>query len=96
MATAKNDVTGDLLKSKLANDKYSSGYDLIWGKKKEKDPNCNICGKNLETTKECAWTGCSLNWDEKRVDTVGQNGNEGTHYEYELDKSTGEVIKKEY
>ena len=28
-----------------------------------------------------------------RIDTVGQNGNDGLHYEYELDKSTGEVIK---
>lgn len=29
-----------------------------------------------------------------RIDVVGQNGNEGLHYEYELDKSTGEVVKK--
>ena len=28
-----------------------------------------------------------------RIDTVGQNGNDGLHYEYELDKSTGEVVK---
>jgi hypothetical protein len=39
------------------------------------------------------------NWDKifgkkkSRIDTVGQNGNDGLHYEYELDKSTGEVIK---
>lgn len=30
-----------------------------------------------------------------RMDIVGQNGNDGIHYEYELDKSTGEVIKKD-
>ncbi len=29
-----------------------------------------------------------------RIDVVGQNGNDGVHYEYELDKSTGEVVKK--
>lgn len=29
-----------------------------------------------------------------RIDVVGQNGNDGLHYEYELDKSTGEVVKK--
>ena len=28
------------------------------------------------------------------IDVVGQNGNDGLHYEYELDKSTGEVVKK--
>ena len=32
---------------------------------------------------------------QSRIDTVGQNGNEGLHYEYELDKSTGEVVKKD-
>lgn len=32
---------------------------------------------------------------EPRIDVVGQNGNDGIHYEYELDKSTGEVIKKD-
>lgn len=30
-----------------------------------------------------------------RMDVISQNGNEGLHYEYELDKSTGEVIRKE-
>ncbi len=33
--------------------------------------------------------------EESRIDVIGQNGNDGVHYEYELDKSTGEVIKKE-
>lgn len=33
--------------------------------------------------------------DDSRIDVVGQNGNDGLHYEYELDKSTGEVIKKD-
>ena len=33
--------------------------------------------------------------EESRIDIVGQNGNEGLHYEYELNKSTGEVQKKE-
>ena len=26
------------------------------------DPLCKICGKGLSSTKECAWTGCPLNW----------------------------------
>ena len=32
---------------------------------------------------------------QSRIDTVGQNGNEGLHYEYELNKSTGEVERKD-
>lgn len=35
---------------------------------------CDICGKTLDATKECAWTGCPLNWDEKRMDIIGSNG----------------------
>jgi hypothetical protein len=31
---------------------------------------------------------------QSRIDTVGQNGNNGDHYEYELNKSTGEVEKR--
>lgn len=40
------------------------------------------------------------NWDrifgkkQSRIDTIGQNGNDGDHYEYELNKSTGEVEKR--
>jgi hypothetical protein len=42
------------------------------------------------------------NWDlifgkkkkeKSRIDVIGQNGNDGIHYEYELNKSTGEVQK---
>jgi hypothetical protein len=33
--------------------------------------------------------------EESRIDVVGQNGNDGLHYEYELNKSTGEVEKVE-
>jgi len=29
-----------------------------------------------------------------RIDVIGQNGNSGDHYEYELNKSTGEVEKR--
>jgi len=65
MATARNDVTGDLLRSKPSNDMFEENFDKIFRKK------------------------------QSRIDTVGQNGNEGLHYEYELDKSTGNVIKKD-
>ena len=37
---------------------------------------------------------CIFRNKKSRIDVVGQNGNDGVHYEYELDKSTGEVVKK--
>lgn len=33
--------------------------------------------------------------EDSRIDVVGQNGNDGLHYTYELNKSTGEVEKVE-
>lgn len=68
MATAKNDITGDFIKSKPASDMFEENFDRIFRQKKKED---------------------------SRIDVVGQNGNDGLHYEYELDKSTGEVIKKD-
>jgi len=39
------------------------------------------------------------NWNrifkkKSRMDVIGSNGNDGLHYEYELNKSTGEVEKR--
>ena len=31
---------------------------------------------------------------QSRIDTIGSNGNDGLHYEYELNKATGEVEKR--
>lgn len=43
---------------------------------------CQICGKDLNKVTECAWTSCPKDyWDEARIDNIGQNGNEGLHYE---------------
>ena len=79
---SSNPVTGDSLVSKIGSkeqkQKFDEGFDRIF---KKKDPICNVCGKTLSAVKECAWTGCQLNWDEDRVDTIGQNGNTGEHYE---------------
>ena len=68
--TARNDVTGDLLRSKPSNDMFEENFDKIFRKKKEE----------LPIDKE---------WDQMKP--VGQE----ILPEYELNKSTGEVQKKE-
>jgi len=85
-----NDITGDALVSRPSSKEFNENFDKIFGKKKTNggwkpptepsDPLCKVCGKGLGSTKECAWTACPLNWNESRVDTIGQNGNDGTHY----------------
>jgi len=75
-----NDITGDAIKSRVNNKQFEDNFDNIF-RKKPKDPICDICGKVLDPKKECAFTGCPLNWDESRVDVIGQNGPTGDHYE---------------
>lgn len=60
---SKNDITGDVLQSRMNSKAFEENFDRIFGKK-------------------------------SRIDTIGQNGNTGDHYEYELNKSTGEVEKR--
>jgi len=80
--TTRNDITGDLIKSKVNSKEFEDNFDKIFRKK---DPLCDVCGKPLDTTKECAWTSCPLNWNESRVDIIGQNGPTGDHYEENKD-----------
>jgi hypothetical protein len=80
--TSRNDVTGDLIKSRKNSKEFEDNFDKIF--RKNKDPLCEVCGKTLSAKgQECAWTGCPLNWDEGRVDIIGQNGPTGEHYEEE-------------
>jgi len=94
---ATNNITGHSLVSKVGDkdqqEKFNANFDAIFGvkPKKEKyvppalsDPLCKVCGKHLASTKECAWTGCQLNWDESRIDAIGANGDGfpyKSHYE---------------
>ena len=82
MATAKNDVTGDWIQSKPNSEMFEKNFDAIFRKKKE------VLEESIKENQE-------IYKDLSRIDVVGQNGNEGLHYEYELNKSTGEVQKKE-
>jgi hypothetical protein len=75
---SRNDVTGDLIKSRKNSKEFEDNFDKIF--RKNKDPLCDVCGKSLTATKECAFTGCPLNWDEARCDVIGQNGPTGDHY----------------
>ena len=79
--TSHNDITGDAIKSRVNTKEFEDNFDAIF---RNQDPLCKVCGKSLSSKgNECAYTACPLNWDESRLDTIGQNGNEGLHYEEE-------------
>ena len=62
---ARNDITGDELKSRGNSKAFTDNFDRIFGKKKPKEP------EQLELDFG----------DEHRIDVIGQNGNTGEHYE---------------
>lgn len=76
--SATNPITGDAIVSRPNTKQFEDNFDRIFGKK---DALCQVCGKDTAATKECAWTSCPLNWDEKRIDVISQNGNDGLHYD---------------
>ncbi len=79
--TAQNDVTGDWIQSKPNSEMFEKNFDLIFRNKKE-----NNLKEAMERVKEL---------EQSRIDIVGQNGNDGLHYTYELNKSTGQVERVE-
>jgi len=68
--TAKNDVTGDLLKSKPTTKQYEDNYDKIFS-------NDRVARITITTNQPVEhWT----EEEEKRIDIIGQNGNTGDCY----------------
>ena len=70
--TSKNDITGDVIKTKISNGKkFKEGFEGIdWSVK-------------LEVTKPTPDkpVQLELDFDEDRIDIIGQNGPTGDHYE---------------
>lgn len=73
---ARNDVTGDALRSRTLTKEGEDNWDRIFGKKKDS------VGETQPTTdKPVEPIQLELDFgDEYRMDIIGQNGNDGTHY----------------
>lgn len=63
--STQNDITGDYITSRPNTKQFEENFDKIFGKKK-------AAYQPLNQDDE---------WDEKRTDVIGQNGNDGLHYE---------------
>ena len=98
---SKNDITGDVLQSRMNSKAFEENFDRIFRRK-----------ETFEELAQSVKENETLLNDLSRIDTIGQNGNEGLHYEpddgqltdeqyakikeyeYELNKSTGDVEKR--
>jgi len=69
-----NDVTGDKIQSRINSKQFEDNFDRIFRKKDKAsvDNTATTADKPVESTD---------NWDEKRIDVIGTNGNDGLHYE---------------
>ena len=89
--SSRNDITGDKIQTKgILSKEGENNWDKIFGKKEpikltQHEVNSIETIEALIEIHDAKRRSC--------IDTVGQNGNDGLHYEYELDKSTGEVVK---
>ena len=66
-----NDVTGDKIQSRINNKQYEDNFDKIFRQKTAVGYPPLTPNKPLEPAED---------WDEKRIDVVGSNGNDGLHY----------------
>jgi hypothetical protein len=74
---AKNDITGDEIKSRGSSKKFKDNLDKI---KPSCYNDCKYLVNTLTKCRVCSWKNKD-DWDESRIDTIGQNGNDGDHYE---------------
>jgi hypothetical protein len=82
---ARNEHTGDAIRSKPPGSTYGDNYDNIFRKPKLELPGEESKGTPqivmgyppVTTNQSMESTG---EWDETRIDTIGSNGNEGLHY----------------
>ena len=87
----RNDVTGDKIVTKgILSKEGEENFDRIF--RKEPVKLTQEEANSIETIE--ALIDIHKEKKKSRIDTVGQNGNDGLHYEYELNKSTGEVEKR--
>ena len=80
---ARNNITGDKIQSKgILTKQGEDNWDLIFGKKnrpeftEEELMAMEVIQDLIDNPKKI-----ETDWDESRIDTIGQNGNEGDHYD---------------
>lgn len=85
---AHNEITGDFIKSKVNTKAFEDNFDAIFRKPfDQQEPKCSCLDSAYE--RKAMQDGLvknpvfdeNIEWNEKRVDVIGQNGNDGLHYE---------------
>lgn len=66
-----NDISGDKIQSRVNNKQFEDNFERIFGKKDNVGYPPLTPDKPLEPAED---------WDEKRIDVIGQNGPTGDHY----------------
>jgi hypothetical protein len=98
---SKNDITGDSIRSKPLSKEAEDNWDRIFSKLEKTIEEHKDIFEMLKESEQQDKTQDPITKPfphkilrQSRIDTIGQNGNDGDHYEYELNKSTGDVEKR--
>ena len=76
MSKNHNEITGDKLITKKKSKSFDVNFDAIFRKTDEKFEGFTT----IEIKKEPTERDRDPDWDEGRIDIIGQNGNDGLHY----------------
>lgn len=88
--TAHNPITGDFIKSKVNTKAFEDNFDAIFRSKEkpvdQQEPKCTCVDSAYE--RKAIVDGLvshpvfeeNIEWNEKRIDVIGSNGNDGLHY----------------
>lgn len=78
MIKNRNEITGDKLITKKKTKAFDDNFDLIFRKKERFEGYTTIETGHIK--KEPTERDPDPDWDEGRIDVIGQNGNDGQHY----------------
>lgn len=88
---ARNDITGDKIQTRDAlSDQGKENFDKIFGVKKKTNGGWKPPSKDLQGNLDLLDTigGGKDVYNEDRIDVIGQNGNDGEHYDQVEDTQT--------
>ena len=90
---SKNNITGDLIQSRMNSKEFEENFDRIFRSKKPSD---DVSSHTLEYEYELNKSTGNVEKKYSRMDVISQNGNEGLHYPESLEQGTSKPNESQF